>query len=493
MLQMNGWLGTREEYLDDVCQCRKGLPDRACQDAASGGMVPASGCPARGTFMCLQDQCQEIHFDERDAERCGTFAARWGTDNVCQCGCTADRKSVDPDCFYYSNYHRARDGQVVGECTGVDTWCTAHSAECTPDAWHCALAAYADGRVCHCGCGAHDPDCDDARLPSDCDDGLLCVDGAARGVRGDVCGYPPGWTCGAGAYADGRVCHCGCGLADPDCVNASVPLIECIESSQQPQQTQPQPQQAQTQTQRPSSTMTCTEALVCVVAACGNGVLDLHAGEECDGGAGCDPATCRCARGYVPTVPVSRGCAALCGDGVRQPEEECDSTQFCTRDCLCAPGHEYNRDTERCAGCGNGVLDPGEECDGGAGCLPACVCDRLSRYDPASPAAVHCALRSRATALVLTALALLLATALAVWLLVILWHRGQKQLLSAIARHPGTAASDGVSADASLSSSSSSTLLPGQVDTALLAAHGPVFPAEYTNPSRETLGSALLS
>lgn len=428
MLQMNGWLGTREEYLDDVCQCRKGLPDRACQDAASGGMVPASGCPARGTFMCLQDQCQEIHFDERDAERCGTFAARWGTDNVCQCGCTADRKSVDPDCFYYSNYHRARDGQVVGECTGVDTWCTAHSAECTPDAWHCALAA----------------------------------------------------------YADGRVCHCGCGLADPDCVNASVPLIECIESSQQPQQ-------AQTQTQRPSSTMTCTEALVCVVAACGNGVLDLHAGEECDGGAGCDPATCRCARGYVPTVPVSRGCAALCGDGVRQPEEECDSTQFCTRDCLCAPGHEYNRDTERCAGCGNGVLDPGEECDGGAGCLPACVCDRLSRYDPASPAAVHCALRSRATALVLTALALLLATALAVWLLVILWHRGQKQLLSAIARHPGTAASDGVSADASLSSSSSSTLLPGQVDTALLAAHGPVFPAEYTNPSRETLGSALLS
>ena len=428
MLQMNGWLGTREEYLDDVCQCRKGLPDRACQDAASGGMVPASGCPARGTFMCLQDQCQEIHFDERDAERCGTFAARWGTDNVCQCGCTADRKSVDPDCFYYSNYHRARDGQVVGECTGVDTWCTAHSAECTPDAWHCALAA----------------------------------------------------------YADGRVCHCGCGLADPDCVNASVPLIECIESSQQPQQTQ-------TQTQRPSSTMTCTEALVCVVAACGNGVLDLHAGEECDGGAGCDPATCRCARGYVPTVPVSRGCAALCGDGVRQPEEECDSTQFCTRDCLCAPGHEYNRDTERCAGCGNGVLDPGEECDGGAGCLPACVCDRLSRYDPASPAAVHCALRSRAVPLVLTALALLLATALAVWLLVILWHRGQKQLLSAIARHPGTAASDGVSADAPSSSSSSSTLLPGQVDTALLAAHGPVFPAEYTNPSRETLGSALLS
>lgn len=231
--------------------------------------------------------------------------------------------------------------------------------------------------------------------------------------------------------------------------------------------------------------MTCTESLVCVVAACGNGVLDLHAGEECDGGAGCDPAACRCVAGYVPTVPVSRGCAALCGDGVRQPEEECDSTQFCTRDCLCAAGHEYNRDTERCAGCGNGALDPGEECDGGAGCLPSCRCDRLSRFDPAAPAALHCVRRSRATLFVLTALALLAATALVAWLLVFFWHRGQKQLLAALQ-------SADSSSEADSPSSSSSTLLPGQVDTSLLAAHNPVFPAEYTSPSRETMGSSVL-
>jgi hypothetical protein len=111
--------------------------------------------------------------------------------------------------------------------------------------------------------------------------------------------------------------------------------------------------------------------------ACGDGYVDVLAGEACDplvessyvnaclehptkheGVGGCHPRTCQ--------LDFSQ--CALCGDGRRDPGEECDGEDFggercpvdqdglrCTSDCKI--------DDSACPTCGNGELDEGEECD----------------------------------------------------------------------------------------------------------------------------------
>lgn len=124
--------------------------------------------------------------------------------------------------------------------------------------------------------------------------------------------------------------------------------------------------------------------------ACGDGFVDLEAGEECDpavpdsyesacmdtnrprGTGACDPVTCE--------IINDRLQCAYCGDGVLDPDfidpamiiqlEQCDGTQIpklcptsgtmgCTKDC--------RFDYSKCSLCGNGVRDDGEECDGNGG------------------------------------------------------------------------------------------------------------------------------
>jgi hypothetical protein len=111
--------------------------------------------------------------------------------------------------------------------------------------------------------------------------------------------------------------------------------------------------------------------------ACGDGYVDELAGEACDplvessyvnaclehptkheGKGGCNPRTCQ--------LDFSE--CALCGDGRKDPGEECDGEDFggercpvdqdglrCTSDCKI--------DDSACPTCGNGILDEGEECD----------------------------------------------------------------------------------------------------------------------------------
>jgi MYXO-CTERM domain-containing protein len=107
----------------------------------------------------------------------------------------------------------------------------------------------------------------------------------------------------------------------------------------------------------------CTNA--CVPAACGDGLLQVGAGEECDEG-GSPPAWC---------VECRRVMIDLCGNGVVDSAvgEECDDGgridgDGCSALCL----------TERC---GDGVVQGGEECDDGRngdsdGCSDACLIER---------------------------------------------------------------------------------------------------------------------
>jgi len=81
-------------------------------------------------------------------------------------------------------------------------------------------------------------------------------------------------------------------------------------------------------------------------------------------GDGCD-ATCRLER------------APVCGNGVKEGDEECDDGNLVNGDSRDSTYH-----LERGCCCGNGALDPGEECDDGNdvdndGCSTACKIDPM--------------------------------------------------------------------------------------------------------------------
>lgn len=112
--------------------------------------------------------------------------------------------------------------------------------------------------------------------------------------------------------------------------------------------------------------------------ACGDGYVDLDAGEQCDpavsssyihacagtsrpdGDAACDPSTC--------TIINTKAQCAVCGDGFVDDGEQCDGDNL--NGDLCPGGvgalrcnDECQLDYTYCKRCGNSVLDPGEECD----------------------------------------------------------------------------------------------------------------------------------
>lgn len=111
--------------------------------------------------------------------------------------------------------------------------------------------------------------------------------------------------------------------------------------------------------------------------SCGDGFLDESAGEECEpsltdsyenkcpglyGVAACDPNTCQ-------VINDAAQCSA-CGDGVVDVErgEECDGDSLNGNVCPGGNGalqcsNTCQLDFSECEACGNGVVDEGEECD----------------------------------------------------------------------------------------------------------------------------------
>ena len=122
---------------------------------------------------------------------------------------------------------------------------------------------------------------------------------------------------------------------------------------------------------------------------CGNGLLEV--GEECEGlplpPVGCNMADCTIDPGFscIPMIEVSEGATGeapepmevmstcemltVCGDGVVDPDEECDDGDEMVADgcsgCRIDPLWTCSGEPSDCFQCGDGFLNPGEECDDG--------------------------------------------------------------------------------------------------------------------------------
>lgn len=117
----------------------------------------------------------------------------------------------------------------------------------------------------------------------------------------------------------------------------------------------------------------CSNA--CMRARCGDGVRQT--GESCDDGV---------YNSDVVGASCRTNCAfPRCGDGFRDEGEACDGGGDCTETCLLAFAAECTADSDCVSGvcsggvcvendvCGNGVLDPGEACDSAQDCTESCL------------------------------------------------------------------------------------------------------------------------
>jgi len=72
----------------------------------------------------------------------------------------------------------------------------------------------------------------------------------------------------------------------------------------------------------------------CLLEYCGDGIINNHENENCDGGDLC-PNTCICPPNTAPNL--DRGCTELCGNGEWDEGEECEISPLCLDDCTCPP------------------------------------------------------------------------------------------------------------------------------------------------------------
>lgn len=294
-------------------------------------------------------------------------------DGICQCDCgTHDtdctRNRTLPDCGAYMT------------CSEQYHYCITqkHGARPFDGFWYCAPERYGDG-VCDCGCGQYDIDCQYNKTSPNCHTNETCVNG--------VCVPTPNgtaWTCRQELFNDYTVCHCNCGLHDPDCDQLGDTLTACagdyLESdcalgsvcrNDKCAVVCPQYYKVETRYDAEMSAF-CYSANICQ-PICGDGV---NVGDEqCDHGVGC--SGCKCSKGFYPYSPLTNDCQPKCGDDEKTYVEKCDGGKGCDN-CSCQQGY-YPIGQKYCGYCGDHVVNGPEYCDGGDGCNDNCSC--LSGYE----------------------------------------------------------------------------------------------------------------
>ncbi|MDB4963356.1 MAG: Multiple EGF-like-domain protein 3 precursor [Myxococcales bacterium] len=244
---------------------------------------------------------------------------------------------------------------LLAGCTGASNTDTDGGPDAPgggPAGWTCETRAYDDGLVCHCDCGAIDPDCQDpALIVSGCLFGEVCSTGTCSLCgngevdAGETCDPQAGGVaaCGPLGYQPGDVpCNASCGWAYDQCL----PLTTCgngqLDGAELCDGTKIQPGRTCTSFGFATGSLACKPGCVLDASAChtcGDGSIDgpeLCDDDDASGGDGCS-AACTVEPGWQCGGEPSL-CAPACGDGEVTGTEACDdgnttSGDGCTSSC----------------------------------------------------------------------------------------------------------------------------------------------------------------
>jgi hypothetical protein len=345
-----------------------GMGETAGQGALGGG----GGLPAGGSSAGLRGV--------PTAWTCISFA--YG-DGQCDCGCGVP----DKDCA----------GQELAQCESCNGFGSCNLAECPgridpadvatclppPDEWTCTAAAYGDGKVCDCGCGIRDSDCPSTEVAvcEACATNGSCASGPCPSALAPDdntrCDIPSRWACEASLYGDGT-CHCGCGIVDTDCPDATAEVCEACDESSCSRSCQVEPDD-NAHCPEPPSGWGCSARLYHdgIRCDCGCGAVDpdcessdLDACDECNSPGSCSAQPCpglispaanaRCEQPPAPDewtcngAAYADGIACDCGCGVADLDCPTADLGHCVR-CLACGGHGTcmgtidTEDTTQCA------------------------------------------------------------------------------------------------------------------------------------------------
>ena len=361
-----------DQDLDGVC----GDVDN-CPSNANAGQTDSDGDgPGDACDLCPFDANDDQDTDGvcGDIDNCPTIANAGQAD--------ADGDAIGDDCDTCPD-DPDNDVDADGVCGDVDNCPAVANAgqenfdgddkgdACdAPAEWVCEDDYWDAGDGCDCGCGAIDPDCDDARAASCdfCGNYLSCGTGSCPAnihpTNNAICGdgVPPSWHCALAWYGDAG-CDCGCGALDIDCVDpdGGGPLTAADPAA----------------CGFCGGTGSCTDSADCLTTnldPTNNAICTPVAGWTCDPKhygtsdgchCGCGIRDPDCSDGNLATCDacgVAGSCAGPLCYGVID-----GSNEFCGNAAWTCPAGKYN--TGDGCDCGCGILDP--DCDS----FEAAACD----------------------------------------------------------------------------------------------------------------------
>lgn len=331
------------------------------------GTVPEQGRCVSPEYACTPSCVAAQCGDDGCGGSCGDCdtSAPFCKDGTCVAECTpqCEGRSCGPDGC----------GGQCGACA-PDTQCAIARGSCVPEAWTCDPDSFDSQGACDCGCGLPDPDCeDDSAQVRGCD--LILATCSSQGTC--VGGFDPAnWTCAPMALNDASACDCACGIPDPDCLDASLPINGCAQgqtcdANGACKACSPQCEGRSCgsdgcggqcgQCDQPNLPF-CTPQGQCA-ARCEPSCDDKSCGPDGCGGQ-CGPPCAEgleCVGGSCEALPPSRSCQNLCGQ--LNPESGCSCEQDCLQSGTCCA------DVQRSCGCQ--PLCAGKTC-GDDGCGGQC-------------------------------------------------------------------------------------------------------------------------